>query len=94
MIYRGDDTGAFGNTLLTIILKNAEGLKFSKAVFRCEEITKEFENPTFPLKINFTSEETSKMYDINHCYLAVWDEKGRKQTCQGSLTLETLPKRI
>lgn len=94
MIYRGDDTGAFGNTFLTVKLKNADGLKFSKAVFRCGEITKEFENPMFPLKINFTAKETSKMYDFNRCYLAVWDENGLKQTCKGFLILETLPKRI
>lgn len=94
MIYKGDDTGAFGANFLTISLENAENVTISKAVFRCNEITKEFENPVFPIKINLTAEETSMLYEDNTCYLAVYDEKGLKKTCEGSFVIQTQPKRV
>ena len=51
-IYKGDDTNAFGNILLSIDLVNSSNFEISKAVFQCGTITKVFNNPTFPLLIS------------------------------------------
>ena len=89
MLFRGDDTNAFGGRFLEINLENSTGLNISKAEFRCGSIVKTFENPIFPLEISLTGEETSKLYQNNACYLAIYDEQGRKHTCSGHLTFTT-----
>ena len=85
IIYTKDDTNAFDNNFLTIELENATGLAISKAEFRCGKIFKTFENPMFPLTVNFSSEETELLNYTNACYLAVYDEQGRKRTCEGHI---------
>lgn len=85
-IYKNDDTRAFGNAFLTIKLKSETEVAISKAVFQCSDVRKEYENPTFPLIVNLTAEETAKLGNHNTCYLAVYDEYGYKQTCKGSLS--------
>lgn len=94
MIYKGDDTGAFGVNWLTINLAEAEQLTITKAEFRCGEVIKSFENPTFPIKVNLTSEETSKLQAQNTCYLAIYDENGLKKTCQGAFTFDASNRRV
>lgn len=88
-IYKGDDTGAFGNNFLTIELEDEVGLIISKAQLVCgcykSEIIK---NPQFPLIFNFTQEESKKFNFKNTCFLVVWDEDGLKTTCEGSVTFE------
>ena len=86
MLYRGDDTDAFGQRFITINLENATGLTITKAEFKCGYLLKTFENPVFPIDISLTSEETSKLSQNNSCYLAIYDEQGRKHTCNGYLT--------
>lgn len=83
MIYRGDDTRAFGGKPLKIILKNSENLTITKADFRCGKIIKTFTNPKFPLEVWLTSAETSLLRSENVCYLAIYDEYGYKKTCNG-----------
>lgn len=85
-IFKGDNSAAFGNNFITINLDNPLGYEISKAVFVCGCIQKTFENPTFPLVINFTSEETANFKTSNVCYLVVFDSEGRQKTCKGSLT--------
>lgn len=85
-IFKGDDSGAFGNNFITINLDNPLGYTISKAVFVCGCIQKPFKNPVFPLRINLTSQETAKLRSSNVCYLVVYDSEGRQKTCQGSLT--------
>lgn len=85
-IFKGDNTAAFGNDFLTINLDNPAGYEISKVIFVCGCIRKSITNPTFPLVINFTSEETSRMRGSNVCYLVAYDSEGRQKTCQGSLT--------
>jgi len=85
-IYKGDDTGSFGNTFITIDINNPLGYPISKAIFVCGCIEKSFENPIFPLTVNFTSEETRKLGAINTGYLVVYDSQGRQRTCNGSIT--------
>lgn len=89
MIFRGDDTNAFGSKFITIDLENAKGLTISKAEFKCGTILKTFENPIFPIAISLTREETLKLFHSNTCYLAIYDEIGRKHTCSGYLTFTT-----
>lgn len=87
-IYMGDNTGAFGNSFITINLENPLGYTISKAVFVCGCFKKTFENPQFPLVINFTSAETANLRTVNTCYLVVYDEQGRQKTCKGTLTFK------
>lgn len=86
MIYKGDNTAAFDSTFLTIHINNPDNLVISKADFRCGKILKSFENPTFPLEVNLTEEDTRQLTIQNNCYLAVYDEQGRKRTCEGTIT--------
>lgn len=83
-IYKGDDTQAFGGSFLTINLEGSEEFIISKAIWRSGSIVKEIQNPEFPITINLTSEETSKLAQDNVCYLAVFDANGLKKTCEGS----------
>ncbi len=87
-IYMGDNTGAFGNNFITINLENPLNYPISKAVFVCNCLTKTFENPVFPLVINFNSAETKNMSFSNTCYLVVYDSQGRQKTCKGTLTFK------
>lgn len=88
-LYRKDDTNAFEQNFIEIELENAFGIEITKAEFRCGQVLKSFESPLFPLKIDLTSDETEKLSYTNTCYLAIYDEKGRKRTCEGSLTFPT-----
>lgn len=87
-IYMGDNTAAFGNNFITINLENPQEYPISKAIFVCGCLKKTFNNPQFPLVINFTSEETAGFRNANTCYLVVFDEQGRQKTCKGSLTFK------
>lgn len=87
-IYKTDDTAAFGNSFITINLENPLGYTISKAIFVCGCIQKSFENPVFPIVINFSSQETASFSSTNTCYLVVFDELGRQRTCKGTLTFK------
>lgn len=89
-IYKGDDTGAFGNNFITINLNNPLDYPVSKVEFiinggGCIPI-KTYENPVFPLRINFTKEETEKFLGVNVCRLRAYDEYGLRKTCNNTLT--------
>lgn len=87
-IFKGDNSGAFGQDFITINLNNPYGYPISKAIFVCGCLQKTFQNPQFPLVINFTSQETSNFNSLNTCYLVVFDQQGRQKTCQGNLTFK------
>lgn len=92
-LYRGDDTDAFNNQFIIVELENEkEGI--TKAEFRAGSILKTFENPTFPLNIELTSEETLLLKEENCCFLAVYDSEGRKQTCEGTLSFVTQCRKV
>lgn len=101
-IYKGDDTSAFGGLLMRINLRTSEPLTITKAAvsinveddFAGNSITKYYENPTWPLDVNLDSVETRKLRPINHAYLAVWDEFGRKRTPKGHLTFDAQGRRV
>lgn len=93
-ITKGDNTGAFGNVLLRAYLNNPMGYVIPKAVFQCGQIQKTFENPTFPLDINFSGAETKTLNYQNECSMALWDEYGRKYTAHGNFTLYAENERV
>lgn len=86
---RGDNTEAFGGSFLLVNLINETGHSVSKAVWKSGSVLKTYMNPEFPLEINLTSEESRKLDPTNECFLAVWDEKGRKKTCKGKFVFKT-----
>lgn len=90
-IYKGDDTGAFGNNFITITLKNPENLQVTKAQFvvngGCPYI-EPVENPDFPMVINFNSEQTEQLRATNVGKLLAWDFKNRRSTCVGQVTFD------
>lgn len=83
--YKGDDTNAFGGNFITIDLVNPYEFEVSKAIFVVGCIKKEFEQPVFPLRVNFNSEESARLNFKNTAYLVVFDSEGRQQTCKGVL---------
>jgi hypothetical protein len=96
-IYQGDNTAAFGGNFLTIDVSAGEGIPMptiTKAELKIGCFTKVIENPTFPITINLTEEETTHLKNENTAYLAVWDVEGRKKTCEGSLVINTNPQRV
>ena len=93
-ITRGDNTAAFGGRFLTISLQNDTGLSISRAEFACGSIRISFESPIFPLQISLDEKQTAQLCGENDCYLAVWDEDGRKRTCEGTLTFKTDPRKV
>lgn len=83
-IFKSDDTGAFGNSFITINLDNPNEYIVSRVIFVCGCIKKTFDNPTFPIVVNLTSEETSRLKTTNVCYLVAYDSEGRQKTCKGT----------
>jgi hypothetical protein len=85
--YKGDDYDAFDQEWALIEVDIPEDWVVSKAEFRVGDLPKMvFFNPEFPIPVSLNSAQTSNLRDYNTCYLAIYDEKGRKQTCDGSWT--------
>lgn len=89
-VFKSDDTGAFGIDFITINFKNPLGYIVTKAEFMVVNNpnlpNKEFDNPVFPLRINFDRTETAKFLNVNICRLRVYDENGLRKTCKNTLT--------
>ena len=92
-LYRQDDSNSFGKTLLEIHAEFPDDTwaeRVTRADFKVGPLpVMSFENPVFPITINLTSAQTALLKDVNDCYLAVYDENGLMQTCEGTLTLES-----
>ena len=92
-IYRGDDTNSFSQDFILIDAEFPDDTwaeRVSRADFKCGNLpVMVFENPVFPIKVNLSSAQTALLKDVNNCYLAVYDENGYKQTCEGQLTFQT-----
>lgn len=93
-IYKGDDTDAFGQNFITIDLVGAEDKVISKVIFQCGPVQKVYTRPKFPIQVNFSTNESRRLYQESVCYLQVFDEKGRRQTCEGSLNFTAKAKVI
>ena len=92
-IFRGDSTAAFGQDWLEIHAEFPDDTwaeRITRAEFKVGPLpVMIFDNPVFPLTVNLTSEQSILLKDVNDCYLAVYDENGYKQTCEGQLTFPT-----
>jgi hypothetical protein len=90
-IYKGDDTNAFGQNFIKIDLVGSEGYTISKCIFQCGPIQKVYIKPQFPIYVNFSKMESKRLNQLSECYLQVFDEKGLRQTCKGTLTFIAQP---
>ena len=93
-IYKGDDTGAFDQTFIRIDIQKPSDAIITKVILQCGPIQKVYANPTFPIDVNFTHNESSRLYQASVCYLQVFDSKGRRQTCEGTLSFTAKQKVI
>ena len=85
-IYKGDDTGAFGQDFIIITISGMDDVPISKCIFQCGPVQKVFTRPQFPIRVNFSHEESKRLPKDSVCYLQVFDESGRRQTCEGTLS--------
>lgn len=101
-IYKGDNTGAFGNNYITIKVKNPLLMEISKILFIVNGgvIIKEFTDENnfavedIELVVNFDSGETAKLNNTNTGNLVAYDTyttpegvfAPRQCTCQQFLT--------
>ena len=95
-VYKGDDTGAFGNQFITITVKNSNlypilklvavtnsGCCIPDKVFTNEN---HFQTETIELTVNYTSNETEKLNSTNTLKLVAYDINGLQYTCSQTLT--------
>lgn len=89
-IFMGDDTNSFSQDFILIEAEFPDDTwaeRVTRADFKCGNLpVMTFENPVFPITVNLSSAQTALLKNINNCYLAVYDENGLKQTCEGQLT--------
>lgn len=95
-LFKGDDTGAFGNNFITVTVKNPLLYPISKIEFvtnsgNCIPIktfTNEnnFQTEEITLTVNYSSEESSRLNATNTGNLVVYDMNGKQSTCPQTLT--------
>lgn len=95
-VFKGDDTGAFGNKFITITVKNPNLYPISKIMFvvngGCciapKVFTDEnnFQQAEIELVVNFSREETSKLNATNTGNLIAYDMGNKQYTCSQTLT--------
>jgi hypothetical protein len=100
-MFQGDNTQAFAGNFVKIYAKYITSTgeerpmpPLTKAEIRTGCIVKTYENPVFPLDVNFTEEESIKLNVNNTMTLAVWDAMGRKKTAKGVLKFTAEPRRV
>lgn len=84
--YIGDDWQAFDGSPIEVEF-DTDGKTVSKALFVINygTIVKEFLNPVSPLIVQLNETDTKKLKHQNIAHLILFDEQGRKQTCDGQL---------
>lgn len=88
--FRGDDWNAFGQEWVLIEADIPSDWEVSKAEFKVGNLpVMTFENPVFPIPVSLSSSQTKNLKDVVSCYLAIYDNEGRKQTLSGSWTFFT-----
>lgn len=100
-MFQGDNTQAFGGNFVRVTFSyhapDGEELPLppiSKAEVRVGCMVKTYENPTNPLVVNFTEEESANLSSYNTMYLALYDQNGRKKTACGKLVFSANPRRV
>ena len=85
--FKGDDYDAFGQEWALVEVDIPEDWVVTKAKLKVGNLPEmTFYNPVFPFPVSLNSYQTSNLKDINECYLAIYDDKGRKLTMEGSWT--------
>ena len=88
-IFRGDDTGAFGQNWLRVNVDIPPTWIVSRAEMKIGNILLNFESPEFPIIVNLTSAQTEQLNDSNTCYIALYDEDNLKKTIEGTYCFKT-----
>ena len=85
--YKGDDFDSFDQEWALVEVDIPEDWIVTRAELKVGNLPKmTFNNPVFPFSVSLDSSQTANLKDINTCYLAIYDEEGRKQTLDGSWT--------
>ena len=93
--FKGDDFNAFGQHGIVIYRGNIpDSVVISKAELRVGKCIIPFDNPQFPLYWDPDAETTEQLDYSNDCYFAVYDEQGRKRTCEGTFKFIVREKRV
>ncbi len=93
--FRGDDWNSFGQEWVEIQADVPSDWIISKAEFKVGNLpVMTFIEPEFPIPVSLDASQTSILKDVNVCYLAIYDEYGRKQTLEGSWTFVTEAEKV
>ena len=86
--YKGDDFDAFDEEWALVEVDDLpEDWIVTKAELRVGDLpVMVFPDPVFPFPVNLASYQTSNLKDVNTCYIAIYDIKGRKKTLNGCWT--------
>lgn len=88
--FKGDDFDAFDQEWALVEADIPEDWVVTKAELKIGILpTLVFKNPEFPFSVTLNHLQTSELKDVSTCYMAIYDEKGRKQTLEGSWTFTT-----
>lgn len=91
IVYRGDDTDSFGSTFIKIDLEPAQKAIYNvnKLEFSVANIVKTYINPTFPLNVSLSSDDTlnveeCKMYPV---YVTLFDDNDKIKTFKSDINI-------
>lgn len=81
MLTRGDDSDAFGQEeFLRINYNVPAGQVVSRAILVCGALKLTFNNPSNPIEVNLTSEQTAILKDNNCCNIVLYDALNKQIT--------------
>ena len=83
-IFKGDTA----NNFIKINLNNIVNMQIAKLIFQCGKLQKVYENPTFPLYISFTRDETKLLNFQNVGYVAIETTNKEKYTAKGYVSFK------
>ena len=87
---RGDDWNAFDEEWALIEADIPEDWVVTKAELKIGDLPKmTFLNPVFPFPLSLAGYQNINLKDVVSCYMAIYDEEGRKKTLDGSWTFMT-----
>lgn len=85
--FKGDDFDSFNQEWAEVVVDIPADWIVSKVELKIGNLpVMTFTDPIFPFPISLNASQTAGLKDVNTCYMALYDEYGRKQTCEGSWT--------